>query len=142
MVNLEKWEEVEHEDVKLGDNLKIVWTITSPTLKTKEVHKGNVRNVAGNGDFWLNSTCWEPGDPDEGTTTTVYRRKVKAKPFKLPTEFGAIISGVHYSSDKREWLVFDGRDWCAGMACYDPDDVLESFVGHILEREGIVRPGV
>lgn len=91
MVNLKKWEEISHEDVKLGDELKIVWTKTSDTLKRKEVHKGKVSRTEGNGDFYLNGVGWEDGEPFKGTTTTLYRRK--AKEFVFPTAKGAIVAG-------------------------------------------------
>lgn len=137
MVNLKKWEKIEHDDVNLGDELKIVWTKTRTGLKTTEVHKGFVRRIDYNRDFYVNGVGWEEGDSFDGTKTTIYRRKPEA--FDLPTEFGAIISGVHYSGDKREWLVFDGEDWCAGLSAHDPSEIRESFLDLRLERVGIER---
>jgi hypothetical protein len=91
MVNLEKWEEIEHEDVKLGDELKIVWTKATEGLKRKEVHTGSVRRLDSNRDFYLNGTGWEDGEPYDGTSTTIYRRKPTE--FVFPTGTGAVIEG-------------------------------------------------
>jgi hypothetical protein len=139
MVNLDKWEKVEHKDVRVGDLLKIVWSEkTSPTMTTREVYKSKVVSVGNAGFYLSDGSGWEEGDPAKNQTVSIYRRK--DKPFELPTEFGAIISAVHYSSDKREWLVFDGEDWCAGLAAYSPDSIRENWVGLRLEREGIQLP--
>lgn len=137
MVNLDKWEKVEHKDVRLGDLLKIVWTEkTSSVMTTTEVYKSKVISVIGS-DFYLSDgSGWEEGEPPAKETVDIYRRR--PKPFELPTEFGAIISGVHRSVGKREWLVFDGEDWCAGLSAYDAQTVLEGFRDLRVEREGIV----
>ena len=92
MVNLKKWDKIEHEDVNLNDNLKIVWTRYRTGLTTKEIHEGIVSRTEGNGDFYLNGVGWEDGEPFDGTSTVIYRRKpVVAPPFNFPTGTGAII---------------------------------------------------
>lgn len=97
MVNLDKWEEIEHKDVKVGDDLKIIWTNETPTLTTREIHKGIVSNFDSDGDFWLNGTCWEDEKCDVGEHTIIYRRK--AKPFVFPTKRMTIIKGQRIGHD-------------------------------------------
>lgn len=141
MVKLDKWEEVQHEDVKVGDRLKIVATEKglSPVLTT-EIYKGMVEHISHNGDFYLtDGSVWENVDIDpEVETTTVYRRKASyRKPFKLPTELGAIISGRPRGFIDRTFMVFDGGDWSTAHNAYSTSDVVEDFTDLRVERKGI-----
>jgi hypothetical protein len=110
MVNLDKWVEVEHEDVKLGDELRIIWTKETENLTTREVHKGHVHRVDGNGDFYMNGTGWEPGDAHKNETAIIYRRK--PVPFVFPHNIGAVIEGTPKHNENRpprRYVRLDGR---------------------------------
>jgi hypothetical protein len=139
MVNLKKWEKIEHEDVKLGDNLKIVWISDRPTKKTTEVHKGNVRRVDGNGDFYLNGTGWEPGEPRDGTCTTIYRRKPEA--FVFPNNLGAVIEGTpkhREGATRRRYIRLAGR-WVQESGSVAFEDALAcNFVDWVVLSKGVV----
>jgi hypothetical protein len=139
MVNLDKWEKIEHNQVKMGDRLKIVWTEkNTPTLKTIEIHKGTVTRVEANGDFWVNGFGWEEVD-DEREDADIYRRK--DKPFKLPTELGAVISGrkrdMYGERAERTFMVFDGADWSSAHNAHNPATIEERFTDLRVERKGI-----
>lgn len=140
MVNLDKWEKVEHEDVKEGDFLKIhdISTGRSPA-KTVEVYKGTVTLIDRFNAFHLDDgTIWDNEEsPIEGETCTVYRRKPKS--FKLPTKLGAIISGVLKtdSTGKRVFLVFDGGDWATTYNTHTPSTVEQRYTDLRIERKGI-----
>lgn len=143
MVNLDKWSVVAHNEVKVGDNLKIViiTTGTSPA-ETKEIYKGRV-TMSHLGDFYLSDgSVWEDVDPSDNESCTVYRRKKTPKPFKLPTELGAIISGVQKGrlDGTRIWMVFDGADWSASFTTFNPKHIEESFKDLRVERKGIKIP--
>ena len=92
MVNLKKWDEIQHADVRKGDVLKIVEVIKddSPVLQTN-IYRGKVEDI-DQGDIYLtDGSVWEEEDPDEDETVTVYRRK--AKPFVFPLALGAVLEG-------------------------------------------------
>lgn len=140
MVNLDKWEKIEHRDVKVGDRLKIKWVDKdTPSLKTIEIHKGTVTRVDANTDFWVNGIGWEDVE-DDRKDANLYRRKVK--PFKLPTELGAIISGRrsprYFGTDtERIWLVFDGGDWSTADNAFNPSTIEDTFTDLRVERKGV-----
>ncbi len=140
MVNLDKWEKVEHDDVKVGDRLKIVVVTkgTSP-VNMKEIYKGKVTIISGS-DIYLNDgSVWEDGE-DAHEIATIYRRNATyLKPFKFPVELGAIISGVHKGRhDKsRIWMVFDGADWTCTFTMFTHSRIEEQFEDLRVERKGI-----
>lgn len=147
MVNFNKWEEVDFFDIKLNDEIKchieVGPTITHVvrgkvvyTQATADKKEGKIR-VQHDWDNHLLTRNREIGKP-EGTT--LYRRK--AKPFELPTDFGAIVSAVYVSNYgvKRQWFVFDGEDWCCGDSAVTRIDFSEDYKDHILERDGISIP--
>jgi hypothetical protein len=145
MVNLDKWEKVEHTDVKVGDRLKVVVVTKglSPA-ETTEVYKGKVtlvsRPLISAYDIYLSDgSVWENVANDD-EECTVYRRK--AKPFKLPTELGAIISGRrnsrYFGTDtERVFLVFDGGDWSTADNAHNPSTIEDTFTDLRVERKGI-----
>lgn len=142
MVNLNKWTEVEHSEVKEGDILKVV-VITKGTspLETKETYKGRVTRISC-GDIYLSDhSAWEDVYDDNEKVELYRRNEAYSKPFKLPTELGAVISGVKngysYSDDKRVWLVFDGGDWSCSSNAYSPESVEGRFSDLRVERKGI-----
>lgn len=109
MVNLEKWDEVEHSEVKVGDLLKIVWTKEFRDHKRTEVHKAKVTRIDGD-DFYLsNGTCWSDGKPHKGTTCDLYRRKPKA--FEFPTGVGAIIEADGSPRGRFKLVNLGGGRW-------------------------------
>lgn len=142
MVNLDKWSVVEHNEVKVGDRLKVVVVSkgTSPVL-TKEVYKGRVTSI-NCGDIYLSDhSAWEDVE-DDNEVATIYRRNEKfVKPFKLPTELGAIISGVQKGrlDNSRIWMVFDGADWTCTFTTYNPTRIEEQFEDLRIERKGIKK---
>lgn len=112
MVNLEKWEVIEHKDIRKGDKLKIVEVRkVNERVKIVTKYKGKVTALYGNGDFDLSDgTEWEEADyPDE--TVTVYRRT--AKPFEFPTKALAIIEGTYRfgSGDTRRYIRTEEGGW-------------------------------
>lgn len=142
MVNLDKWEKVEHTDVKVGDRLKItVVTKALSPAETTEVYKGKVTLISRPGssgyDIYLSDgSVWE-NVADDDEECTIYRRKNVAKPFKLPTELGAVISGRRTGHSEREWMVFDGGDWSSAHNAHNPSTIEYHFTDLRVERKGI-----
>lgn len=142
MVNLEKWEQVEHEDVKVGDKLKIVTTIkgVNPAL-TVEINKGKVWHVDPySHDIYLSDGSeWETDDPDEGETCTVYRRKVVEKGLDSH-KYGTVIKGqrkgypdifIHFTK-----AFYGGWTHQSGTE-YSTEDVERSFENFEVLSKGV-----
>lgn len=144
MVNVDKWELVEHADVMVDDKIKvIVVTKGSCPAETKETYKGKVAYLSG-GDIYLDDgSAWEDINADTEEKVSIYRRKITPKPFKLPTEFGAVVSGVpsesHWQNPARErvWLVFDGADWTCTFTTYTSSRLQSHYADLRVERKGM-----
>lgn len=148
MVNLKKWEEVDFFDIKLNDEIK-GYIEVGPTFT--HVVRGKVVYTQSTSDKkegkislqrdWEKHNLARKREIGKPEGTVLYRRK--AKPFELPTEFGAIVSAVYvsrYTDGKRQWFVFDGEDWCCGESAVSPTDLKEDYKDYILERDGITIP--
>jgi hypothetical protein len=91
MVNLQKWDFISFNDIKEGDEIKVITTGNRKNYTTKTVTRATVVSRGwnawyGSDDFRITS---DPETKSEGFTVEIYRRK--PKPFNFPTSFGSII---------------------------------------------------
>lgn len=137
MVNLKNWEVVEHEDIKLGDDLKIVWIKTVEGLKTTEVHTGKVRSTFANGTFYVNGVGWVPGPAFDGTSTTLHRRIPKT--YTFPTGKAALIEGKGTSGSTIQLIHLGNGRWysLANHGTYTTDKVRVSLKDLRTLSEGV-----
>jgi hypothetical protein len=136
MVNLDKWDEVEYGKIKRNDLIRCITVRGNAVSDVRGVVDGyDVHGVYNNNGirFVSDPAIFRPSSA--GDNRTIYRRK--GKPFVLPTELGAIVSGVPAGAVDREWSVFDGRDWSSSNRAYLPSEMVDHFADLRLEREGI-----
>lgn len=123
-VNQKKWDRVEaHEDVRVGDRLKIIETEKiDKTLTEVRTYRGRVTDVRC-GDFYLSDgTVWDDEDPAPGETVKVYRRK--PTDFEFPTSRLAIVKGqrkgwdnisVNFVKTDSGWVHQSGSEYTVSM---------------------------
>lgn len=152
MVNLNKWEEVDFFDIKLGDEIKGIIK-TSPTLT--ETVRGTVRYVHSTGDkaegrihvekdgeHHALIRSREKGKPEN---TSLYRRKEltqdeKDALFVLTEKLGAIISAVpehHSAGTARVNHVWDGGEWSTAHTSICTSEFRRTFKEFKLVRKGV-----
>jgi hypothetical protein len=130
MVNLDKWEEVTYADLKIGDKVRRINKHDDGTVLDIRgtIHSERFGVLQSKDNFALVRNTYS-------FATELYRRK--PKPYSLPTELGAIVSGTPAGAVDREWCVFDGEDWCSSVRAYRPSEMFGHFQDLRLEREGI-----
>lgn len=110
MVNLDKWEEINYEDVRAGDKIRVITTQGSVISDTKGVAFAffSYRGWISQDDVTLLSSPYR-FKPIGGGYRTIYRRKHKVTAFTFPGRFGEVISGVGRVSGERSGFVHIGR---------------------------------
>lgn len=138
MVNLDKWEVIEHADVRKGDSLKIVEVEKkSSTLTRTNTYKVKAIYIHENGDIDMSDGCvWEDVN-HPGEKVTLYRRK---KEFVIPLGLGAVITAevstegtvtfVRADKDVDCWRSTDGRYFLS-------DKDLMDLTGHTVLSLGV-----
>jgi len=137
MVNLSKWEVIEHDDIREGDLLKIVEVIHKTNRPSKvKTHKGTVTNLFLNGDFDLSDgTEWENVDPTQyNETVTCYRRKVV---FTFPQNLGAVIEGESRKYGAKKRFVWNGQSWNYDGLVYNHFQLKELYKNFVVLSEGV-----
>lgn len=112
MVNLDKWQKVEHLQVEVGDQLKIVEVDTmDPMVKVISVYKVKVNRLNGTDIHTSDGSVWALEDvAPVGEDVTIYRRKPKS--FEFPRGFGALISARSTRSGEiYEAVHIGGGNW-------------------------------
>jgi hypothetical protein len=152
MVNLNKWEEVDFFDIKLGDEIK-GYIKVSPTLT--EIVSGKVVYMHSTSDKlegrihvakdWENHALVRDRVKGKPENTSLYRRKpptqeeLDAK-FEFPAKLGAIVSSVPrhaFAGTDREYHVYDGGEWSTAHTSIDADELRRNFKEFELVRKGI-----
>lgn len=137
MVNLDKWTEVEHEQVEAGDRLKIVEIEKiGKNMTMTRVYKGTVKDVIGTEFYLSDGSVWEQDD-DSDYDVAVYRRKPKV--YEFPKGFGAIISARHINTTTRYELVNTGEKWYMKVhgGFYSESTLRDYYADYITISEGI-----
>lgn len=142
MVNLKKWEVVEHKDIREGDKLKIIEVIHAVKGESVlKVHKGTVTDLWPNGDFDLSDGSeWEDTDPTQyNETVTAYRRKAKEREviYNLPENFGAVVEGIDRKTEKKKRFVWDGEHWGNRYDVFDHKDLKMGWHSFVVLAEGV-----
>jgi hypothetical protein len=138
MVNLDKWEKIEYDDIKQGDKLlKIV--------EHKDGTRTRVTGVAAREGYlgWASKDLWSLVQVNPPFAGTVYRRK--PKPYKLPTGLGATVQAIRVSigstetfmladpgNDKCSWVIEGGGSWLMASEVMGP-----RFRDHVTIFKGI-----
>lgn len=131
MVNLDKWEEVEFDDLKLGDKVK---RITLNEDGTKAVITGKIKYR--DGDMFLSENRFKLVD-------IVYFHKIyrrKPKPFELPTNLFAVVEGTYRwaQTSKPDKFTLLTTGWYTenGTRAF-PDALIANYVDHKIIFEGV-----
>lgn len=143
MVNLDKWEEINYEDVRVGDKLRVITQQGNVTNDTKGIAHSYVtyhgwRSV--DGVTFLSSAG--RFNPIPGGSRTIYRRKTKEKPFVFPENFGEIISVTGRVSGRRYNFINIGRGRYLrddSLASHGKDRLVDNYKDFKLEREGLIK---
>lgn len=141
MVNLKKWEVIEHDDVRVDDLLKIIeveHTIKGPSTVT--VYKRTVTSLDDNLDFYLSDgTAWENVDPTpDNETVTVYRRKQTPEVvFTFPQNLGAVIEGESRRYGAKKRFVWDEKGWNYSGFPYNHIQLKELYKNFVVLSEGV-----
>lgn len=142
MVNLDKWEEISYEDIKIGDKLRII-TIQGDVVNESRATAGYETPYSG----WYADNhvkfLTRPSEfkPLPGGFRTIYRRK--AKPFQLPTGLGAVVEATKNDkfSERTRFVFADPNDkecsWVADGSWHDPDDMLKRYKDFVVISKGV-----
>lgn len=143
MVNLDKWEEINYEDVRAGDKIRVITTQGSVISDTKGVAFAffSYRGWISQDDVTFLSSP-DRFKPIGGGYRTIYRRKAKEKPFIFPGKFGEVVSGVGKISGKQYNFVNIGRGRYLrddSLASHGPDILPNYYTDFKLVREGLTK---
>jgi hypothetical protein len=101
MVDLDKWEFISFNDIKAGDDLKVIINGENETLKTKTVTRGTALSEGWKSWYTTGDVriVADPANAAMGFTTEIYRRKHKPAEFKFPTKRFSVIKGQRFGYD-------------------------------------------
>lgn len=138
MVNLNKWEEIEYEDIRVDDLIRLV--------RTDGIRKFEYTSKAESYDdhhkWWVMEGNWYAtgGDDDPGWTKTIYR---KVKPFKAPQGLGAVVTVKYEDGSTLTYVRVDHDTECwrdtSGYWFID-DEELQGLTGQTVLSEGVDVP--
>ncbi len=137
MVNLEKWEEIEFEDVREGDIIKaVVWSDTED-FKTKSVCESKIGvHAKWGGGFWAGNLSILSGQMTPEFKRTIYRKKLKVV-FTFPQNMGAVIEAEGRTFGSKKRFVWDGHDWTDGIVTFGREELKNGYKNFVVLSEGV-----
>jgi len=136
LVNIEDWEEIQFEDIRLGDTVAVIKTTDKGTVTVES--KATDRPYT---DEWILENRWTVTKRESLGVVTIYRQKGT---FVAPRGLGAVVKCINKHTKVTHHLVFSDHDdtsvaWRSSErgTWWSTDDLIKYFEDHEILSEGV-----
>jgi hypothetical protein len=138
LVNIEDWEEIQFEDIRLGDTVAVVKITDKGTVTVASKATDRSYN-----DEWILENGWRVTQRESLGVVTIYRQKVK---FVAPTGLGAVVRMTNKHTKDISILVHCGTTTTVSDSnwrlqrygtWWSDEELINHFENHEILSEGV-----